>query len=294
MSPLAALRDLASSRADGASMAVARILLGVAALVQALDFAPVITRLLEADSVRLPLHNWIPVLPAAALSAYFLVWCFAALAFTVGFATRFAGCLLAVILGYSILIDQQTYSNHVYLMTIVTALVAIAGSGNRLSIDRRLGRGQPDVPAWPGTLIKVQLSIVYFFAAVSKINIIYLAGVTIAPNLRASWLLPVPESWVRWEVMLPIAMASILTEIFLAFAFWSRRWRPHGLAAGFGLHVLILVAYPLHSLLALTVFALVMFAMYVQFVNVERIVRRSPASHGMPSQSGTEPALPRS
>src|SRR6185369_9344845 len=94
------------------------------------------------------------------------------------------------------------------LLTLIVLLIALAGPETR----------SESVLYWPILLLKLQLSIVYLFAALSKLNSQYLSGFMLAPNFRKSLMFPP-------RVLSAFAAASILVEVFLAFALWSMRLR---------------------------------------------------------------------
>ncbi len=289
MHRLARFEDFASRKTTGEALAIGRILMGLAAILQFFEHRDFMLKVLAPDAVRLPMAGWIPT-PSVPIAAMLLgVWLLAAVGFLVGWRTTLSGTALTITLAYANVIDQQTYSNHVYLMTLVIGLLTVGRAGICWSLDARAGRMTGGVAEWAGNLLRVQLSIVYFFAAVSKINLIYLAGVTITPNLRNGWLFPLPESLARVEVGFMLAVFSIATELFLALAFWLPRYRKTAFIVGIGLHLFIVVGYPAGSILPLTIFSLAMFAMYVQFVEPttwRRIVQRHMTRLARPAPQG--------
>lgn len=228
------------------SLTAIRILIGSAAFIQAIEAAMILRAVLDDGMLRLPFVGWLPVIPHALIPLFALVWCIAAIAFAAGWHYRIAGSVLALLMGYSIVLDQQTYSNHVWLLVIVVGIVSWAGSE-------------------AARLLRWQLSIVYFFAAVSKMNLIYVSGAIIGLNMRHGWLVPLPESLVRWELLMPLAIMSIVLELFLAFAFWSRRHRKAATIAGILFHITFVVLFPADVALGLIVFGCVMFAMFIAF-----------------------------
>lgn len=125
--------------------------------------------------------------------------------------------------------------------------------------------------------MKIQLSIVYFFAAVSKVNLLYISGAIIAANMQNGWLFPLPATLARWEIMLPIAVASIATELFLAFAFWSKRHRMPALYAGILLHTMIVLSFPFGDGAALVIFGILMLGLYVPFFDTHAWLGQSLA-----------------
>ena len=139
----------------------------------------------------------------------------------------------------ALLSDQQTYSNHLYLMLPVAALLTVAESGAAVSLDARRAGGRDWVPGWPVWLLCAQISIVYAFAALAKLNPDFLSGSVVASYLRRDGLLAVPAAWRSLEPMLVMSLFAICSEAFLAFALWIPRWRPAALVVGLGLHLFI-------------------------------------------------------
>src|SRR4029079_19384281 len=90
------------------------------------------------------------------------------------------GVILTLSMAYTLFFDQQLYSNHLYLATLVMLLLTIAESGARFSLDARWAGGRDLILEWPIVLLKIQISIVYFYAALLKINSQYLSGVMLA------------------------------------------------------------------------------------------------------------------
>ncbi len=246
----------------GRGVGLARILMGLAVLALALEEAVTLTGVLDGAALRLPLSGLVPHLPVGVVSAYFLTWCAMALLFTIGWHARLAGGLLVVILAYPLLLDEQTYSNHLYLALLTVLLLTLADPGSRLSVDARLGRGQRVSLWWPVWLAKCQLSIVYFYAAVSKINGHYLSGDILADNLTAPSLVRLPHALLEDDVLRWLSVAAIVAELFLAVAFWSRRLRMPASVIGVLFHLGLIVVFPAGLALELVAFALTMFALY--------------------------------
>ena len=237
-------------------LAAARILIGINAAFAALEASRMLPRLLTPLVVKLPFFPWLPVLPSSALPLFLAVWLAAALAFALGWKTRIAGAVLTLVTGYTLVLDQQTYSNHLYLLFLVILLLTIAGSGT----------------AWPILLLKIQVTIVYFFSAMAKITPQYLAGEILTRSLKHEGWLAVPEPWRAPAVMSLLAVASIVAELFIAFGLWSPRLRLPAIIAGTGFHLLIIAVLD-SSRLSLGIFALSMFAVYVLFADAKERTR---------------------
>lgn len=251
---------------DARPLGITRIVLGFAALLFTLELAESLGRL-GADGVfRFPVVEqlaWIPGSPA--VMGIIGLWAAAATALMFGWRARAAGVVLVALALVILGTDQQLYSNHLTLITVLTGLVAVADGGAALSLDARAGRGSAHVPEWGIWLIKVQITSLYAFAALSKLNPSYLSGSVMASYLRTDGPLAVPEAWRSFEPMLVLSVVALLSELFLAVALWLPRWRRNAFVVGLGLHAFILLTF--QPPLALLVFGLASLAPYVLFLD---------------------------
>lgn len=244
---------------------MARILVGVAAILKALQIVPVIGRFDLPEVLRVPYFEWAPSVSDLPALATGVVWVGAAALFAAGLGTTVAGVVLTGTMAFVLLSDQQLYSNHLYLLILLTGLLTVARSGSALSLDARLGRGRPSIPEWPLFLLKVQVSVVYLFAGLSKINGTFLSGTVVAVTLRRDGPFAIPLEWRQFELMAAASVVAILSEMFLAIALWLPRWRRTAFVLGLFLHVGIAIWFvPTGQLL---VFLVIILAPYVLFLD---------------------------
>jgi len=265
-----ALHAAVTGRVPAERVAVVRVLIGLAALLRLPDAVRLLERLFLLPTMRTPYVAWAPDLPVGGTRALLVLWAAAALCFTVGWWTRTAGAALSAVLAAVIVLDQQSYSNHLYLLALAVGLLVLADAGAALSVDARVRgrRGEAAwVPGWPVTLLKLQVSIVYAFAALAKINAEYLSGTTLALSAGAGSLRFVPEPGSRAAV--GGALVSIALEAFLAVALWVPRWRGAAFAAGAALHAAMIALLPDAVRWQLVVFAIEMGALYLLFPDHE-------------------------
>ena len=147
-------------------------------------------------------------------------------------------------------------------------LLTIAESGARFSLDARWLSGRDLIPEWPILLLKIQISIVYFYAALVKVNPQYLSGAMLASFWPFNELAALPGGWSPAQILPFLAVVSILTELFLAVALWVPRLRWLALAVGVGFHMVIIWtggAQPGVPDIPFAIFALVTVAPYVLF-----------------------------
>jgi hypothetical protein len=266
MQRIDSLSQIVTRRTDARPVAIVRMLVGLAAIGFAFEAWINIGRVLSPQVVDMPYVAWYPVLPAATLPLFIGGWLCLAVAFALGLGTRLCGAILTLSMAYTLFLDQQLYSNHLYLATLVLLLLTIAESGARFSLDARRSGGRDLILVWPILLLKIEISIVYFYAALVKVNAQYLSGALLITFWPLNQLAALPRSW-AW-VLPCLAVASILVEVFLAIALWLPRWRWLALAVGVGFHMLIIWtggAQPGIPDIPFAIFALVTLAPYALF-----------------------------
>lgn len=259
------LRDAFSARVRPQAAGVARVAVGAAAILKTVERAPILERLSDPAVLHVPYFAGQPSVSSVPSELVLAAWVLLATAFMLGLATRLSGSALAILLTAVLLSDQQLYSNHLYLLILLVGLLTMADSGSSLSLDAVRGGTRQVIPVWPLTLIRLQVSIVYLFAGLSKVNAGYLSGSVIAVSLRDEGLLAIPAEWRTFELMAAAALVSIMVELGLSIGLWLPRWRRTAFLAGLGLHVGIAVW--LDPTLPLIVFAFIALSPYVLFLD---------------------------
>jgi predicted DCC family thiol-disulfide oxidoreductase YuxK len=257
--------SLIGARTSSRTIGLARIGVAFAALLEARPSAEALLRLTDPGVLHAPYFSWEPAVSAGMAWALIGLWIVSGAAFLIGWRTRLAGVVLAATLAAVLLLDQQLYSNHLYLMVLLVGLLTVADAGAAISLDARRVGTREQVATWPVVLVRLQVSIVYGFAALAKLNLTFLSGSVIAASLRREGLLAVPDGWRSAEPMLVLALLAICLEAFVAVALWSPRWRSTGFVAGLALHGGITGwLSPTYQLL---VFSLVMLPLYLTFLD---------------------------
>lgn len=244
-------------------LGIARIVFGATVLLKAWDIRRIAVPLVEPDGLLLPYWQALPS-PTPTLVAVLLgLWVLSGLVFTLGWRTRVAATVMTATIAAVFLLDQQVYSNHLYLMLLVAVLFSLADCGAAFSLDARRRDGPDRVRRWPLSLLRVQVSVVYGFAALAKLNREYLTGDVLDVYLRSLGPLDFPVVWQRPGVLVTLALLSIAVEGFLAFGFWHRRLRASAVVVGLGFHAAIVAT--MRPRIGLTVFGLVMASLYPLF-----------------------------
>jgi len=259
------LRRLVQSSAPARPLAVVRMVIGLAAVLKALERAPILDRMSDAGVLAVPYVASQPSITAVPSALVVIVWVVLGAAFAAGAFTTLVGVGLTSVMAAVLFSDQQLFSNHLYLLIWLVALLTLARSGAALSVDAHRGRGSPSVPAWPIALLRLQVVVLYGFAALSKLNATYLSGTVVAVSLRRDGPLAVPDAWRSFEVMAVASILSFLFELGLAMGLLLPRWRRTAFVVGLGLHVSI--ALWLEPTFPLVIFAIMSLGPYLLFLD---------------------------
>lgn len=112
--------------------------------------------------------------------------------------------------------------------------------------------------AWPVLLMKIQLSLVYVFTGVAKLNPLFLSGYIVASRSL------LPDALHDPVIVLSLAGAAVASERFLAFALWLPCLRPWGFVVGLMLHGLVPVLFGFYA--GLIVFSVATLGVYALFL----------------------------
>lgn len=245
-------------------LGLARIVVGIAALIRTYVAWRILIRLTDDHVLRAPYFDWLPDPSVTVAVAIVVVWAISAVLFMLGWRVGLTGpLLLASIVAY-LAIDQQTYSNHLYLMAWLVFLMTLADAGAGLTVQR----ADRPIARWGALLIMMQLSIVYGFAGLTKINRDFLSGEVLAGVLNGG-LVSFPETLRNPRFLSILSGLVIIVEIGIALLIWRRRFRPWVFLTGLGLHVSITLV--MSATLELLVFSLEMLALYPLFLDRDRL-----------------------
>jgi hypothetical protein len=247
------LTKLFNSRIDALPVTFARIVVGLLALLRALEGYRLGMRVLDPNTLKAPLIAGLTI-PPEVLLIIVPAWAISAVLFTLGLWLRLSGYILALCMLLTLFMDEQLWSNHLYLLTLEVVLLTIAGT-----VPRPTAGG---VQAWPVALLKIQLSIVYIFAAITKITPTFLSGAVLYLNLKRDGLFALPPTLRTLPVMAALSAATIVIEIFLAFALWSPKYRRVGVAVGIMFHVALTAMIVPVVAVQLAVFSLSVLVLY--------------------------------
>ncbi len=115
-------------------------------------------------------HNMLIYFACMALCGFFIM---------AGLAYRLFSLLFAFMWTVAYLSHKDLYNNHYYLMVLLAWLMALMPANKRFSLDAKLGWAQPANMCyrWQVWIFIFQVSCVYFFAGISKINADWLQAI---------------------------------------------------------------------------------------------------------------------
>lgn len=114
------------------------------------------------------LFHWIRPMEGLPAQLFYGVAFLSAVAMALGIFYRIAALLTFVGLLYSFLLDKTIYNNHYYLFVLIAGLLLMTDAHKGLSWSNP--RHSTFIPSWQLWLIQFQVSIVYFFGAINKMN----------------------------------------------------------------------------------------------------------------------------
>jgi uncharacterized membrane protein YphA (DoxX/SURF4 family) len=258
------------------SMALLRILIGPVVL---LHLRPIVSDAWHGTTYRDHFHepyaSWYPELPRGAYVAVMWVAVLAAVAMTIGMATRVATATVAVIVTYDLFLSTTNFHNNRAYLVIVLAALAVTPCGRELSVDAwlRRRRDRPALPTtspgWPLWLLRIEAATVYGASGLSKLlDPDWFDGTVTWQRLNAvrgqldGSVLP------GWAVDLLTNRAFntvsakfvIATELFIAIGLWSRRTRYAAIWVAICFHVAIQLSADVEVFSYLALAALVIWA----------------------------------
>ena len=180
--------------------------------------------------------EWVEPWGAQGMYLHFYLVAALALSLALGLFYRASAVLLFLGVTYVFLLEQAEYLNHYYLVCILCFLFVILPAHGALSLDafRKPAIRSDTVPAWTLLLLRAQLSIVYIYAGIAKLNPDWLRGEPMRSWLAGKAGLPVigPLLETEWAPYFFSYGGLLLDLLVVPLLLWKRTR-----LAGFGLAV---------------------------------------------------------
>lgn len=212
-------------------VAVTRVGLGAALAIVSVESSAALSGI-ASGRLAYPVVDWAPAPTSLGAVAVLTVGWLSAVCLLVGLLPGLTSLLGAGTGLVTLLWDQQLYSSHLVLLTVLLGLLAFAESDRRWAVSRRRYRSTGGAPFWPQLLMMTQVSVVYLFAGLSKAQPTFLSGEPLA-----GWMWITLPSW----AYVVLAYLAVATEVSLAIALWLPRLRPAAVVVGASLHLSIII-----------------------------------------------------
>ncbi len=172
--------------------------------------------------------EWLNVLHGSIMYAYYFIMGLLALFIALGFLYWYSSILFAILWSLVYLSDKSHYNNHFYLMVLLSWLMAFMPANKRFSVDvkYKLTPSANQCFQWQIHLFIFQVGVVYFFAAIAKINSDWFHAIPVTTWLHQKTGLPIIGHYLR-NPMMPwlIAYGGFLFDLLLIPALLYRRTR---------------------------------------------------------------------
>ena len=238
---------------DAAGLAAFRVLFGVLVAVSAIRFElnGWVEQFFVAPSFFF--HHWgfewVRPLPAAQMHALFAVMAVAGVCIAAGALYRVACVAFFLAFTYVELCDVTNYLNHYYLVSLLGLLFAFLPLNAAYSVDAlvRPAIARATLPAWVSWLLRFQVGVVYFFAAIAKAQPDWLLhGQPLGIWLSSRTDLPVVGPYLDLPaVALAMSWGGFLYDLTIPLWLSLRRTRPFAYAAVLGFHTAVGILFPI-------------------------------------------------
>ncbi|MGK7394886.1 MAG: HTTM domain-containing protein [Candidatus Cyclobacteriaceae bacterium M3_2C_046] len=193
--------------------------------------------------------DWVKPMGPNGMYLLFILMGLAAIGITLGLYYRISASLFFVLFTYVELIDKSNYLNHYYFVSIIAFLIIWLPANAFFSLDliRKPDLKQKTVPLWTVDVLKLQLTLVYFYAGMAKINTAWLLE---AMPLKI-WLpphshLPVIGSLFESKITAYIfSWSGAAYDLAVPFLLWLKKTRNYAYGAVIIFHLLTWWLFPI-------------------------------------------------
>ncbi len=240
------MKKFISSQTSVAPLAVFRVLFGFIMLVSTVRFAlrGWIYELYVKPDYFFTFYgfDWVQPLGEYGMYTLFLIVGLSALCIMLGYRYRIASILFFLSFTYIELIDKSNYLNHYYFVSIIAFLLILVPANRSFSLDvlRKPELEVDKVPAWNINIFKLQLSLVYFFAGLAKLNSDWLfRAMPLKIWLPANSHLPVIGEWLTYpETAFFFSWAGAFYDLTIVFFLLYKPTRIPAYIAVIGFHLM--------------------------------------------------------
>ena len=192
--------------------------------------------------------SWLEPLSAEGMYVVFYLMCFCALCIILGLFYRLNTLAFFLLFTYCELLDKTYYLNHYYLVSLLTFWLIIVPAHRWYSLDTLIfPRIKSSTCAnWQVLIFKVQLSIVYFFAGLAKVNPDWLfKAQPMATWLPGKYDLPILGPWMHYkEVAFLFSWVGCIYDLTIWIFLWIKKTRGVAYFMVLVFHFLTAILFP--------------------------------------------------
>ena len=193
--------------------------------------------------------EWVKPLGEMAMYVVFTCMAITSVLVMIGLFYRASATLFFILFTYVELIDKTNYLNHYYFVSIVSLLMIWLPAHKYFSLDvlRKPSIKVDHVPNWCVLAIQLQLSIVYFYAGVAKLNPEWLLEAQplkmwLAPNTHLpviGWMMD--KSWLAYI----FSWFGAVYDLSIPFLLFNNKTRRYAYLAVIAFHILTWLLFPI-------------------------------------------------
>lgn len=192
--------------------------------------------------------EWMPYPNGQVIELLFYTMGITSVFISIGLLFRWSTLFFLFSFIYVELLDKTYYLNHYYLVTLLVFWLLISSAHRRFSVDALIWPRiySKTCPQWQIAAIKVQLSIVYFFAGWAKVNKDWLLSAQpLATWLPGRYQIPIIGSFLHLKsVAFLFSWVGCLYDLTIWFFLWVKKTRPFAYVAVVIFHILTGILFP--------------------------------------------------
>ncbi|MEL6718517.1 MAG: HTTM domain-containing protein [Bacteroidota bacterium] len=191
---------------------------------------------------------WLHPLEGNGMYIIFSLLILSSIGIILGLFYRVSSLLFLFLFTYVELLDKAYYLNHYYLVTTLVFWLTLVPANRWYALDTFLfPRIKSTTCAnWHILIFKVQLSIVYFFAGLAKVNSDWLLRAQpLAIWLPGRYELPIIGSWLHYkEVAFLFSWIGCIYDLTIWIFLWIKKTRPYAYFMVIIFHILTAILFP--------------------------------------------------
>ncbi len=237
---------------DAASVALFRIAYGATLVAWAVSWLA--SGWIGPALVQPPFHftfwgfGWVRPWPGMGMWLHFGAIVALGVLVAAGLFYRVAIVLLVAAFTYAWLIEEALFQNHFYLLTLFGVLLAFIPAAGAFSLDalRHPARAIGTVPAWSLFLLRAQMTVVYLFAGVAKLNGDWIRGEPMRSMLEATLRFPLLGGRLSSHAAaLALSWGGLVFDLAIVPLLLWRRTRVAAFVAAVAFHLLNAALWPI-------------------------------------------------